>query len=344
MPKDTAHDSVWLDSHSLSAATDQDTLRHALRLLRECIHTGMCETPPEALGANADFTEMISLITQMQRHLVFLARGEISKPVPFGGYTGTILKELQANLHQLAKKAQQMTAGDYSCSAGCMGELSEAFEVMGSSLQAALERLERQKKDLTELSESLRQEIEARIAVEDNLRREQIRLQKLASTDPLTGIANRRHFFQLAVRETERIRRTGSPACLAMLDIDHFKALNDTLGHAFGDKTLRRIAKLISGVIRPYDIVGRYGGDEFVFLFPETSRELSHAILERLRDAVEKAQISTGEDRPCITVSIGLTEVTPDKDGSAALDKGIARADEALYQAKGKSRNHISVV
>lgn len=343
MTKEIAHTSVWLDT-PIPPSTDRNTLSHALRLLRDYIHTGICETPPETLTANADFTEIISLIAQTQRHLVFLARGEISKPVPFNGYTGSILKELQANLHQLAWKARRMTAGDYTCSAGCMGELSEAFEVMGASLQSALARLEQQKKDLTELSESLRQEIEARIAVEDNLRREQIRLQKLASTDPLTGIANRRHFFQLAVRETERIRRTGSPACLAMLDIDHFKALNDTMGHAFGDKILRRIAKLISGVIRPYDLVGRYGGDEFIFLFPETSREMAHSILERLRDSVEKAQISAGERTPLITVSIGLTEITPDKDGSAALDKGIARADEALYQAKAKSRNHISVV
>lgn len=321
-----------------------ESLGQALTLIRDCLNTGTCDMDSSLVREHPELEDMLRFIKETQRYLVFLARGEISRTVPLDGYTGTILKELQTNLHGLARKATQMTAGDYSCSAGCMGELSEAFETMGQSLQTAMDRLERQKKDLTALSENLQREIEARIAVEEHLRREQFRLQKLASTDPLTGIANRRYFFQLAIREIERIRRTGSPACLAMLDIDHFKELNDSLGHSAGDRALQRIAKLISGVIRPYDIVGRYGGDEFIFLFPETPSEASHAILERLRDAVEKAHIHAGQNDLTITVSIGLTELEAETNGGAALDKAIIRADEALYKAKAASRNHICVV
>lgn len=287
---------------------------------------------------------MLRYLSEIQTHLVHIARGEISTATPLQGYTGNILKQLQANLHQVINNAHRLTVGDFSGHAGDMGEISESLETMGKALQSALLRLEQQKKDLTELSENLRREIDARIAVEENLRCEQLRLQKLASTDPLTGLANRRYFFQLALREFERIRRTGSHASLAMLDIDHFKELNDSLGHAAGDKALTLIAKLISGVIRPYDIVGRYGGDEFIFLFPETSSEMTHVILERLRAAVEKANISAGKGYPNITVSIGLTELRTDLAcGNAALDQAIIRADEALYKAKDISRNHICI-
>ena len=225
-----------------------------------------------------------------------------------------------------------------------MGEISESFSVMGKTLQAALSRLEEQKQDLTDLSENLRREVEARAAMERDLRNEQARLQKLASTDPLTGIANRRQFFQVAMRELERMRRTKSPACLAMLDIDHFKALNDALGHSAGDKALRQIVQIITGMVRPYDVVARYGGDEFIFLFPEISPHQAHALLERLRDTVEKATISAGEGNPNITVSIGLTALQVEKKiTSRTLDRAIKRADDALYMAKEQSRNHICI-
>lgn len=325
--------------------TQGGELRTALHLLHQCLFSGECDAVPENLQGNAELNELLAYILEVQEHIYLLARGQVSTPVSIEGYTGDILKRLQANLRQVIWQARRLTAGDFPEGMGDMGEVSEAFEVMGKTLRAALARQEQQKRDLTELSENLQREIDARIAMEENLRLEQTRLQKLASTDPLTGITNRRYFFQLALREIERIRRTRAPACLAMLDLDHFKELNDSLGHGTGDRTLRFIAQLITGCIRPYDLASRYGGDEFVFLFPETTPDVAHAILNRLREAVEKAHINAGRGNPFITVSIGLTELNgAETPASAALDHAIARADNALYKAKAKSRNTICLL
>lgn len=330
---------------SVSQECCDETLLLSTRLLRQCLYTGVHDSVSPDVYLPEEFLELLRYVQQLQTHLVFLARGEVSSPIELRGYTGDILKELQANLNGVIRNARQLTVGNFSSNYGQMGEISAALNTMGKALQTALSRLEQQTKDLTTLSESLRREIDARIAVEEDLRREQMLLQKLASTDPLTGLANRRYFFQLAGREMERIRRTGSQACLAMLDIDHFKTLNDNMGHTEGDKALTYLAKIITSVIRPYDLVGRYGGDEFIFLFPETHTEDCRAILERLRDSVEKGRISAGKGAPCLTVSIGLTELDQKKArGVQALDQAITRADEALYQAKETSRNRVFVV
>ncbi len=321
------------------------TLAESMEMVRQGLYHGKYNGAHRASPDFGPVEEVLSYLQRTQMHLASLARGDLSAPIQLTGYTGDLLKEMQENLQQVIRKARRLTVGDFSCDAGCMGELSLAFEVMGKTLQAALARLERQKQDLTELSENLRREIQAKAAIEKDLRREQARLQKLASTDPLTGIANRRQFFQTARRELERIRRTQGHACLAMLDIDHFKALNDCLGHSAGDKALRRVARIITKIVRPYDIIGRYGGDEFIFLFPDLSQEKSHALLERLRDTVEKARIPTGKGNPPITVSIGLVALRVDKPVSnAMLDRALMRADKALYTAKNESRNHICVL
>lgn len=334
------------DSRSAPATPScESSLALAAHLLRQGLYSGSYDGVPTNRADLEGIDEILLYVRDVQHHLSRLTKGSISAPVPLAGYTGTILREMRENLRHAIWKARRLTVGDFSCDAGGMGELSESFEVMGKTLQAALVRLEQQKQDLTELSEILRREINARAAVEKDLRREQARLQKLASTDPLTGIPNRRQFFQTATRELERIRRTKGNACLAMLDIDHFKALNDSLGHTAGDKALQHVAKIISNIIRPYDIVGRYGGDEFIFLFPEITRDNAYALLERIRASVEKEQLSTGKESPPITVSIGLTVLTVDEAvTSATLDKAISLADEALYKAKNKSRNRICIV
>lgn len=303
----------------------------AAHFLRQGLYFGSYDGVPTNQTDFEDLNEILLYMRDVQQHLANLAKGNLSSPISLDGFTGSILKESQNNLNHIIYKARRLADGDFSSETKCMGELSEAFEAMGKSLQAAFVRLEQQKQDMAKLSEKLR--------------REQIRLQKLASTDPLTGIANRRQFFQVAIRELERIRRTRGKACLAMLDIDHFKDINDSFGHAAGDKALRHIAKIISGIIRPYDLVGRYGGDEFIFLFPEMARDNAYALLERIRDRVEKQNISAGKGAPYLTVSIGLTDLAVEGTvTSATLNKAILLADEALYKAKGKSRNHICIV
>ncbi len=161
-------------------------------------------------------------------------------------------------------------------------------------------------------------------------------LQKLATTDELTGIHNRRHLFELGNQEFARARRYSSTLSAIMLDIDHFKQINDTFGHATGDQVLRALAQGCIMKIRDIDIAGRYGGEEFTVLLPTTSRSEAWDVAERLRACVEKYPIQTERGEISITISLGVAELNAEIPDLAAL---LDRADTALYDAKQNGRN-----
>jgi diguanylate cyclase (GGDEF)-like protein/PAS domain S-box-containing protein len=173
---------------------------------------------------------------------------------------------------------------------------------------------------------------------------------RLSITDPLTGIGNRRHFIELAQREFQRSHRYQRPLSLIMMDLDHFKVVNDTYGHLVGDKVLQAIAKLCENNLRESDIIGRYGGEEFLILLPETpgnsteteanDEHTAKAVAERLRKMVESTPTQTAQGEIPITVSLGIAELTENVDD---LDTLIDRADQALYQAKQSGRNQSVV-
>lgn len=310
--------------------------------VRHCLLTGKVPALSPALAANEDVAAIFEYLGTMQKSLTIMAQGLYSPAVPLRGYTGGILKSLQSDFRHLIWKAQQIAAGDFSQQIDFMGEISDAFNTMAKELEKAHTNLEDQKRHLARLSDNLRQEIDARITVEQDLRREERRMRKLASIDPLTGIANRRYFFQLAAREIDRSRRSGQVCCLAMTDLDHFKTLNDTYGHKFGDKALRRVAKLITSSVRAYDVAGRYGGDEFILLFPGTEMPEARATLERLSLAIAESDISPPDMVPPVSISCGLTRIIVEGDGDVPMDDAIARADKALYIAKQQGRNCIA--
>jgi diguanylate cyclase (GGDEF)-like protein len=162
------------------------------------------------------------------------------------------------------------------------------------------------------------------------------RLRDLATTDELTGLYNRRHFIELAEIELSRSRRKTAPTSLAMLDIDHFKLVNDHFGHAVGDRALVEVARAMKDTLRGSDVSARLGGEEFVVLLPETTLDGALAVTERLREGVGRAEVPTGDGRIAkITVSAGVAEL-----GSAeGLDGLLKRADDALYLAKQQGRN-----
>lgn len=327
-----------------SSVTPTETSSDASELaagVRHCLLTGKVPDLSPALTVNEDTLAIFDYLRTMQKSLTIMAQGLYSPAVPLRGYTGGILKSLQSDFRHLIWKAQQIAAGDFSQQIDFMGEMSEAFNTMARELEKAHTSLEDQKRHLARLSENLRQEIDARIMVEQDLRREERRMRKLASIDPLTGIANRRYFFQLAAREIDRSRRSGQSCCLAMTDLDHFKTLNDTYGHKFGDKALRRVAKFISNSIRAYDLAGRYGGDEFILLFPGTEIPEARATLERLSRAIAGSDISPPDMAPPVSISCGLTRILVEGDGDAPIDEAIARADKALYIAKQQGRGCI---
>jgi diguanylate cyclase (GGDEF)-like protein len=161
---------------------------------------------------------------------------------------------------------------------------------------------------------------------------------KLASTDPLTGLPNRRFFDEYAALEFHRFVRFGEPVSFLMLDLDGFKAINDRYGHAAGDEVLRQVAELFRSATRSADLFARYGGEEFVALLPETDEANALSVAEKLRAAVEGMRIKAGSRRIPVTISIGVAAMRP---GDASLDAVTARADEALYRAKREGRNCV---
>jgi diguanylate cyclase (GGDEF)-like protein/PAS domain S-box-containing protein len=165
------------------------------------------------------------------------------------------------------------------------------------------------------------------------------RLIEIATTDFLTGLYNRRHFFELSRLEFERSRRNGSPLAMLMIDIDYFKNINDTYGHQAGDAVLESLAGFGKACIRSVDVFGRIGGEEFAMLLPETILENGIAVAERLRDGIERMQIDVDGVIASITVSIGVACAVA---GLPDFDEVSARSDCALYKAKCDGRNRVA--
>jgi diguanylate cyclase (GGDEF)-like protein/PAS domain S-box-containing protein len=177
------------------------------------------------------------------------------------------------------------------------------------------------------------QDISERVALEQ-------RLERLARTDFLTGLANRRHFLELADRELARVRRYGSPLSLAMLDLDHFKDINDTYGHKVGDTVLEQFARICRQALRESDIMGRTGGEEFAILFPETTLPEALDVAERLRETVAATHIPLEHGLPIqATVSVGVASFA---NADVNIDVFMNRADAALYEAKRGGRNRTA--
>jgi len=165
------------------------------------------------------------------------------------------------------------------------------------------------------------------------------RLEELATTDDLTGLWNRRHFHDMLDRECHRTARSHLPLAVAMVDIDHFKAVNDRHGHPFGDRVLVEVARTMRETARVTDLVARYGGEEFMVLLPETGTNAASDAAERLRRAVADRPVSKGDLTVAVTVSIGVAAWEGEADPTVLL----RHVDEALYAAKEAGRNRTMV-
>ena len=165
---------------------------------------------------------------------------------------------------------------------------------------------------------------------------------ELSLKDPLTGVANRRHFRAVLEREIDVVARSGEPALLLMVDIDHFKKINDTYGHVAGDQVLQAVAKSLAGCIRPMDTVARYGGEEFAVVLPNCMVSVGQAVAERIRQTVESLTIMVGTLASVhATISIGGAYAPEWVRSTAAL--WIERADGLLYRAKSEGRNRVCI-
>ena len=181
--------------------------------------------------------------------------------------------------------------------------------------------------------------IHAREVEEERARAErQLLLQ--ATADSLTGLANRRRFFDVSVGLLAQCRRYGTPATVALMDLDHFKQVNDRHGHAMGDAVLRAFATVLREVLRASDLAARVGGEEFAVLMPSTTAEEARIPLERIRQMLAERVVELDGQSVSVSVSIGLCEW---REGVDSPDAWLAQADQALYAAKGAGRNRLCV-
>ena len=164
------------------------------------------------------------------------------------------------------------------------------------------------------------------------------KVEQLAITDSLTGLHNRRHFLELAEHEFQRARRYNRPLSITMLDIDHFKRVNDTYGHATGDQVLRAVAARCRETLRTIDFMGRVGGEEFALLFPENDLDGARVAAERLCQCVAEAPIQTDRGSVSVTISLGVAAIAAD---CPDLKTMLERVDSALYAAKNAGRNRV---
>lgn len=225
---------------------------------------------------------------------------------------------------------------------------------IGSMLEAVLlsfamaERINQERRlrfeaqdDALRTSRRLNEELELR--VRERTRALEVlnaRLQELSHTDQLTGLKNRRYLEQVLEQEWVRCARYGHSLAFVMMDVDYFKPINDTFGHAAGDLCLQRVAQQVQNAVRwPTDLVARYGGEEFCMLLPETDAEGALDVAERLREAVEAMRVHYENKTLSITVSLGVCAVVPSDQNS--IEHMLKCADLALYQAKESGRNRV---
>jgi diguanylate cyclase (GGDEF)-like protein len=197
-------------------------------------------------------------------------------------------------------------------------------------------------------SESRYQELEQRMM---SLQRENLdlivrnrTLSEVSSKDSLTGLYARWFVIEKLDSELNRALRHGSPMSILLLDVDHFKRINDTFGHAAGDQVLQAIGKLLRDSCRVYDVPGRYGGEEFCVVLPETKPGNTSVVAERIRSRLESTQLPCGSTSITVTASIGIAGMDTPAESEVLSPAGlIDRADRALYTAKNRGRNRVEM-
>lgn len=228
--------------------------------------------------------------------------------------------------------------------AECLDDLKSQVAKTLASIEKAL--LEKQKKEqiISASSRTNRSKIKEKFSKLkkelDQAVQHSKKLETKLNHDPLTGVFNRRAYTKRLDNEMERFKRYGSLFSMIIIDIDHFKKVNDTYGHAIGDKCLQEIAKRAAPVLRKNDMLARYGGEEFVAIMPETSSKGALAVAEKIRKTIEKIEFLYKQDTVKMTVSIGVSQVN---EGEISHKHVFERADKALYRAKENGRNRVDI-
>ncbi len=321
-------------------SSSQEIIDHIHSLLYDAVPP---ETSP-ALTNNQKLQEIHTYLLELRHILKNHAGGDFSTEIHLRGIIAGRLKTFQANVLHFIWQVEQIAKGDFSQRIDFMGELEVSFNAMISQLNDALSALRKKEEELTGLTNMLETEVELRGVALKELSASEARFRYLAEHDPLTGVLNRRSFFELAEIQLERTYRLKQDCCLGILDIDRFKSFNDTYGHVEGDAAIRHITSICTETLRKDDSMGRYGGEEFVFFFANTDCE--HGIMagERIRGRIAETPFVMKGKQVNLTVSLGLVHLPPERivlHDSRFLPFALGIADNAMYEAKKSGRNLV---
>ena len=261
--------------------------------------------PPEELADVDGYPQMYATLLEVRNAISGFAAGNFDYQVTKKGYLPGSIKSLQAALHHLTWQTKMIASGDFTQRVDFMGDFSTSFNSMVKLLDESMRKLE-----------------------------------LMAHTDPLTGSNNRGYFMERLGAELDRAKRYGSIFSFVMLDLDHFKSVNDTRGHAAGDEALRSLCRVLnSSELRSTDFFGRIGGEEFAIVLPETAKQGAVETAERVRGNLENRAVLHEGSEFYITASMGVSEYR-DADTRESL---LNRADQAMYNAKETGRNRVCV-
>ena len=284
--------------------TSSMLLAEAVKNLQDLLAaSAVSPEPPQVLADVDGYSHLYATLLEVRTAILSFSSGNLDYKVTKKGYLPGSIKALQAALHHLTWQTKMIASGDFTQRVDFMGEFSVSFNSM-----------------VTLLDESMR------------------KLELIAHTDPLTGSNNRGYFMERLGVELDRAKRYGSVFSFAMLDLDHFKSVNDTRGHAAGDAALRSLCRVLnSSGLRSSDFFGRIGGEEFAIVLPETNMQGAVEISERVRGNLENTVVLHEGSEFFITASIGISQYREGDTGESLLH----RADQAMYAAKESGRNRI---
>ncbi|MCC8189293.1 MAG: GGDEF domain-containing protein, partial [Planctomycetes bacterium] len=293
------------------------------------------ELTPE-LAAHPDLADIHHYIVELRHQLGGYTKGDFSSEIKLRGVVAGMVKSLQANMRHLIWQMERVESGDLTQRVDFMGDFSNAFNKMVVRLDNALAALRAKENELLQITNELEKEVEKRGAAMAALQKSEETFKYLAEHDPLTGLLNRRSFFTRAEMELTRSTIMDKPCSVALMDVDHFKRLNDTYGHLNGDIALRHIASQSEAVLRDGDIVGRYGGEEFVFFFAKANLDQGRQAAERIRRIIESTPLTLDGVEVPITASFGVTTIPAGVSANAqinVLEFAVGLADAALYRS-----------
>jgi diguanylate cyclase (GGDEF)-like protein len=332
---DVTHLNLWIDK-----------ITEAIYLLlngKQTVVLDFDDCPSGELRQLAGYVSRLSMeMESVQRVVTDISCGKLGTPILSRLPEAHALKGLQASLQHLTWQTSQIAKGDFSQKVDFMGEFSDSFNGMVQDLDQTHKDLKTEIEIHEQTQKTLRQAKEKTEKLAQELTDANKQLKEMAFRDGLTGLYNHRYFKDLMVHELNRSERYQKAISFIMLDLDHFKKINDTFGHPVGDIVLKTVSKAIQSSIRACDIAARYGGEEFIVVLPETQLEEAEVVAERLRKTVEGLPITANDRSINVTISVGLTSYIASQ-GKKEKSDIISEADNALYHAKKNGRNRVSV-